>query len=774
MSGSAFRDPPMLVRRADGQTISVTPLLAAVLDAVDGQRTHLEVAWEVARTTDRILSADEVGSLIDEKLRPLGLVVDGDDEEPEVERSNPLLALRLRFVVTNPRITNAVTRPFAALFHPWVVAPVVLAFVAVSTWVLFGKGVGSGLHEAFYEPELLLLVVALTVASAGFHEFGHAAACRYSGATPGAMGAGLYLVWPAFYTDVSDSYRLDRRGRLRVDLGGLYFNTIFALGTFAAWWLIDWDALLLVVPLQLFQMVRQLLPLVRFDGYHILADVTGVPDLFARIRPTLAGLLPANWGKPEHRVLKPWARAVVTAWVLIVVPALALFFVVVLLGLPRLFATAGDSLRLQHGALQEAFTDGDALAAIARLVSMFAIALPPLSAAYLLARLARRLWSRVWRSAGAVPYGRPVAAVAVAGLAAFAAFALWPGEQYEPIRPDERLTVGDTFGLRHSPIVALTGDVVDRLAPAAAGASDRTRLAARPRADGAADEPVTLRLPASESPAEAELLATPSSPVAGDRGAWPFPFAPPPAPRAQDNFAVAVNPVDGGRVAVMETSMHWLGEARVDHRNRAYALASCADCTTVAAAFQVVVASGTSRTVVPENSAIAVNYECTTCITHAIAVQTVVTTTSTPPATVRSQVEAQVTRARALEARVSSIPTSELRAQLHAIEAEVLDLLAPYTKEVESGEATDATDPATSTDAPDSATTSPSTTTAAPASTTTTQAGATSPSSTTSTSPSSTTTSTTTSSTSTTSTSTSTTSTTAPVEPASEEPSPDG
>ena len=40
---------------------------------------------------------------------------------------------------------------------------------------------------------------------------------------------GLYMVWPAFYTDVTDSYRLPRRDRLRVDLGGLYFNAIVAV-----------------------------------------------------------------------------------------------------------------------------------------------------------------------------------------------------------------------------------------------------------------------------------------------------------------------------------------------------------------------------------------------------------------------------------------------------------------------------------------------------------------------------------------------------------------
>ena len=43
------------------------------------------------------------------------------------------------------------------------------------------------------------------------------------------MGFGFYLFWPAFYTDVTDSYRLGRGGRVRTDLGGLYFNALVVL-----------------------------------------------------------------------------------------------------------------------------------------------------------------------------------------------------------------------------------------------------------------------------------------------------------------------------------------------------------------------------------------------------------------------------------------------------------------------------------------------------------------------------------------------------------------
>ena len=104
---------------------------------------------------------------------------------------------------------------------------------------------------------------------------------------------------------------------MRTDLGGLYFNAIVAVGIAGLWAVTRFDALLLVVATQILQMLRQLTPLVRFDGYHVLADTTGVPDLFHRIRPTLLGLLPWRWRHPETRVLKPWARAVVSAWVLV-------------------------------------------------------------------------------------------------------------------------------------------------------------------------------------------------------------------------------------------------------------------------------------------------------------------------------------------------------------------------------------------------------------------------------------------------------------------------
>jgi putative peptide zinc metalloprotease protein len=442
MEQSGFVEPPCLVRRGDGQTIQLTELLYRVLESIDGRRDLAGVADDLSARIGRDATAEDVSFLVEEKLRPLGLLKAPDGSEPEVQKLNPLLALRFRVCLSKPSVTRRVTAPFAALFHPAVVTVVLGGFVAMVVWLFGVHGIAGSTRAILREPALLVLTFFLTMLSAGWHEFGHAAACRYGGATPGTMGAGIYLVWPAFYTDVTDSYRLDRRGRLRTDLGGLYFNCVFSLATFGAWAISGWDFLLVLIPLQLLQMVHQLLPFVRLDGYHILADLTGVPDLFARIKPTLASALPGN--EPDERVtvLKPWVRRVVALWVVLVIPLLLFSLVMVVLSMPRMLATAWETLRLERQAIGDAFDAGDWWGLAAGILASAALLLPLLSSAYILGRIVTRVSRGAWDRAS-TPLGRAAVVAGAGGLAALAAFTWWPNGEYEPIAPNERGTIGD-------------------------------------------------------------------------------------------------------------------------------------------------------------------------------------------------------------------------------------------------------------------------------------------------------------------------------------------
>ena len=124
------------------------------------------------------------------------------------------------------------------------------------------------------------------------------------------------------------------------------------------WWATGWTALLLLVATQVFQMVQQVLPLLRFDGYHVLADLAGVPDLYHRIRPTLLGLLPHRWGDTQNAALKPGARAVITLWVLVTVPLMAAMLLAVVAAVPRLVGTAAQVVSEDAAGLSEAWRAG--------------------------------------------------------------------------------------------------------------------------------------------------------------------------------------------------------------------------------------------------------------------------------------------------------------------------------------------------------------------------------------------------------------------------------
>ena len=439
MVGSGYRTPPSLVRRGDGQTLQLTPLLYLVLDAIDGHRTNAEIATIVGRAMRRSVSEEVVANLVDQHLRPLGLLKLADGSAAPLKRSNPLLALKLKFAVTSPRATRRLTDPFRFLFRPALVAIVVLGFLAVTWWVFFERGLAPAAYDAFQRPHLLLLVFVVTVLSGGFHEFGHAAAARYSGANPGVIGAGIYLVWPAFYTDVTDSYRLGRRGRLRTDLGGLYFNAIVVVLTFGWWYTTQWDALLLLVATQVMQMVHQLLPLLRFDGYHVLADLTGVPDLYHRIKPTLLGLLPHRWFRPENRVLKPWARAVITAWVLVTIPMLAFMLLALVTAIPRLLGTAWAAVQQNAGGVPAAWRHGGLLDASAQVLQVLAVVLPVMAGFLIMGRIGSRWFRGLARwSRGSVL--RRITASTLSAVVLSTLFVAWwplPGT-YRPIQPGEK------------------------------------------------------------------------------------------------------------------------------------------------------------------------------------------------------------------------------------------------------------------------------------------------------------------------------------------------
>ncbi|MDQ4102873.1 MAG: hypothetical protein M3186_03895, partial [Actinomycetota bacterium] len=249
-----------------------------------------------------------------------------------------------------------------------------------------------------YQPELTLLVLALIFASAVFHEFGHVAACRYGGARPGKMGFGLYLVWPALYSTVTDSYRLSRRGRLRTDLGGVYFNAVFIAGMSLAYLETGAPWLLVGIVAMHIETAMQFLPVIRMDGYYILSDLIGVPDLFSRLGPVLKSMIPGRGAHPRVLELKPWVRWTITGWVIIVVPAILYWVIGFLIVVPQVMPVVWDQLIRLGQAVGAAAAAGEVAVTTLGVIQMILLVLPWVGGALLLCMIVngplRMAWAR--------------------------------------------------------------------------------------------------------------------------------------------------------------------------------------------------------------------------------------------------------------------------------------------------------------------------------------------------------------------------------------------
>lgn len=120
------------------------------------------------------------------------------------------------------------------------------------------------------------------------HELGHAITAKKCGCRVPTMGLAFLVMWPVAYTDVTESWKLDsHRKRLMIASAGIVTELVIA-----AWSIFMWS----VLPDGAFKSLFFFLgttsiagtlainasPFMRFDGYFLLCDIVGMPNLHSR------------------------------------------------------------------------------------------------------------------------------------------------------------------------------------------------------------------------------------------------------------------------------------------------------------------------------------------------------------------------------------------------------------------------------------------------------------------------------------------------------------
>ena len=143
-----------------------------------------------------------------------------------------------------------------------------------------------------------ILVYGLLIVSSLMHELGHAYACRRHGARVREFQVVLYFLQIGVYVNVSDAWMLPRKlQRIEIALAGLYVESYLAILTaqvliWAEPYSYASQAAFLFFVILLTRMVLNLIPTLRLDGYWVLSDLLGEPNLRQRSTAYVMSRLP--------------------------------------------------------------------------------------------------------------------------------------------------------------------------------------------------------------------------------------------------------------------------------------------------------------------------------------------------------------------------------------------------------------------------------------------------------------------------------------------------
>ena len=134
---------------------------------------------------------------------------------------------------------------------------------------------------------LLLKYIVAGLVVLSIHELGHAFTLRHFGKPVTNMGLMFMCLFPAAYTDSTNSYGLSRQKRMLVVAAGVLTQLAIAAIALLAWnfttaghWLAETSHLMLTA--SLVTVLLNLNPLAKFDGYHLLVAATRINGLRGR------------------------------------------------------------------------------------------------------------------------------------------------------------------------------------------------------------------------------------------------------------------------------------------------------------------------------------------------------------------------------------------------------------------------------------------------------------------------------------------------------------
>ena len=268
------KDEYIIKQTVYGHQINVNKDTLEVLELVDGRRNLKKIVELLDNAVG--VTPKALDYLLFGQLAKYGII---EVENVNIERKGKPLYLKLSFTLLKNHSIKPLTKLLSPLFSKIIFYPVLVIFslIVFTTLVFCFDDLKIGLESLNFRQWLLYLLFAGIVLF--FHEIGHASSCSHFGAEYGDIGFGFYLLAPVMYADVSDIWKLQPSKRIIVNLSGVYMELLIGSILVAIYFVTDNNQFLAYSSIVSLSVLSNLNPFLRYDGYWILSDLAGVPNL---------------------------------------------------------------------------------------------------------------------------------------------------------------------------------------------------------------------------------------------------------------------------------------------------------------------------------------------------------------------------------------------------------------------------------------------------------------------------------------------------------------
>lgn len=276
---TSFSEKKFYIEVNQSNQFEISESLYVLLELIDGQRTVSEITEIYNKKYFKNYDPRDIYNLIKNQLLSRGIVFESGKEPSWEIYQKKSSYIHFKKSLIKTEFLGNITNKTSKLYRPAIFPVFLLLSIALQIiYYMFVMKPAYITLDFLFSKQIVVFYLGVNISTL-LHEIGHASAMKSRKLEHGVIGVGIYLFMLVFYTNVSKVWRLKRRDRIVVNLGGIYFELLWSSILLGIYLIFKNTIFLLIIFFIHMRIIWNLIPFFRTDGYWIFSDLMGVTNL---------------------------------------------------------------------------------------------------------------------------------------------------------------------------------------------------------------------------------------------------------------------------------------------------------------------------------------------------------------------------------------------------------------------------------------------------------------------------------------------------------------